>query len=133
MDGRVKSRLMLHGLAEADPDVLVGLAKSWLQPPALETTSAGASYDPAQRAYVVTGHRQGPFQGRFLADPEHPVWRPAIVMEDRKSDHPAIELNGKKLVEGRQFRSGVVLGDKGYKTVIWIDEIITERTTLTIK
>jgi hypothetical protein len=133
MDGRVKSRLMLHGLAEADPDVLVGLAKSWLQPPALETTSAGASYDPAQRAYVVTGHRQGPFQGRFLADPEHPAWRPAIVMEDRKSDHPAIALNGKKLVEGRQFRSGVVLGDKGYKTVIWIDEIITERTTLTIK
>jgi hypothetical protein len=42
-------------------------------------------------------------------------------------------LNGTKLVEGRKFRSGVVLGDKGYKTVIWIDEIITERTTLTIK
>jgi len=112
---------------------LVGLAKSRLQPPTLETDSARAHYDPARRAYVVTGHQQRSFQAEFLADPGHPAWRPAIVMEDRKLDRPAIVLNGRKRVEGRHFKSGVVLGDRGYKTVIWINEIIKERTTLTIK
>jgi hypothetical protein len=133
LDDRVKSRLMLHGLAEADPGVLVALAKSWLQPPPLVTTSAPVRYDPAQRAYVLTDHQQRPFQGEFLADPEHPAWRPAIVMEGRNLDHPVIVLNGRTLVEGRHFKSGVVLGDKGYNTIIWIDEIIKGKTSLTIR
>jgi hypothetical protein len=99
----------------------------------LETASARARYDPAQRAYVVTGLKQEAFQGRFLADPEHPAWRPAIVMEGRRLDHPAIALNGRRLIEGRDFRSGVVLEDKGYKTIIWLNEIIKEQTALTIR
>jgi len=133
MDDRVKSRIMLHGMADGDPEMLVGLAKSWLQPPTLQSNSARASYDPAQRAYVVTDQRQRSFQAEFLADPDHPAWHPAIIMEDRKLDHPAIMLNGQKLVEGRHFKSGVVLGDQGYKTIIWINEIIKKKATLTIK
>jgi hypothetical protein len=113
--------------------MLVGLAKSWLQPPTLQSNSARASYDPAQRAYVVTDQRQRFFQAEFLADPDHPAWHPAIIMKDHKLDHPAIVLNGQKLVEGRHFKSGVVLGDQGYKTIIWINEIIKKKTTLTIK
>jgi hypothetical protein len=133
LDDRVKSRIMLHGLAEGDPGALVALAKSWLQPPALKTASADARYDPAQRAYVVAGHRPGSFQGEFLADPEHPAWHPAIVLEGRRLDHPAIALNGRMLAEGRNFRSGVALTDRGYRTVIWINEILEERTRLTIR
>jgi len=133
LDDRVKSRIMLHGMAECDPEMLVALAKSWLTPPTLETTSASVRYDPAQRAYMVTDHKQKSFQGKFLADPEHLAWRPAIVMEDRKLDHPAIVLNGTTLVEGTHFEAGVALGDKGYKTIIWINKILEEETTLTIK
>jgi len=133
LDDRVKSRIMLQGLAEGDPEMLVGLAKSWLQPPTLRSNSAGVSYDQAQRAYVVTDQRQGPFQAEFLADPEHPAWHPAIIMEGHKREHPAIVLNGHNLVEGRHFRSGVVLSDKGYRTIIWIDTILKKRTGLTIR
>jgi hypothetical protein len=133
MDDRVKSRIMLHGMTDGKPGDLVGLAKSWLSAPALELKSGQARYDQAQRAYVIDGQGRSSFEGRFLADAEHPAWHPALVIENTRLEHPTVELNGKKLTEGKDFESGNVLTDKGYRTIIYLSRVIREEALITIR
>ncbi len=133
MDERVKSRIMLHGMSEGDPEELVSLAKSWLTPPALEMKSGAARYEPAQRAYVVMGQKGQGAEGILRADPEHPAFHPALVFEGVKIDEPVIEINGVRMKKGKDFQSGVVMDDKGYKTILWINKVFSKHTSIKIQ
>jgi hypothetical protein len=70
------------------PSQLLPLAKSWISPPAVkvvEGDSAGAEYDPSQRAFVV--HRSatakaGGLTLKLAASAETPIVNPAFVIEN---------------------------------------------------
>jgi hypothetical protein len=133
MDDRVKSRIMLHGMTEGNHEELVLLAKSWLSPPTLQSASGKVNYDQAQRAYVVSGDHHAGFEGDLQANPEQPAWHPAIVLENSRLDHPEVEIDGVKQMEGKAFTAGLVLTDQGYQTIIWINQVFTRATVIRIK
>jgi hypothetical protein len=87
-DEQTETKLLLSGLTSLSPSQLLPLAKSWISPPAVkvvEGDSAGAEYDPSQRAFVV--HRSatakaGGLTLKLAASAETPIVNPAFVIEN---------------------------------------------------
>jgi hypothetical protein len=77
------TKIMMTGLTDSDAAALAPRARSWLHPaPATLTGPGKAVYDPAQRAYVVTGADMArPVRVKLDANPAHPLVDPAIVVE----------------------------------------------------
>jgi hypothetical protein len=121
MDERVKTRIMLHGMTNEKAQDLVPLARSWLQPPTLKVGQGEARYEPAERAYLVTGFGSQGLEATLLADPAHPAIRPALVLYGLRLEQPTVQIDGKPLVPGKDFQHGTVRELDQWKTVIWLD------------
>jgi hypothetical protein len=132
MDERVKTRIMLHGLSNKPAEALVPLAKSWLQPPRLELQPGRAAYDPAERAYHLNDTGDGPVEATLLADPNHPAIGLALVLNGRRLEQPAIQLDGTPLVADKDFQHGTVRGPDQWKTVIWLNRELAREAHLRI-
>lgn len=121
MDERVKSRIMLHGMTNQAAQDLVPLARSWLQPPRLEVTHGQATYEPAERAYRISGSGPQALEATLLASHEHPAVRPALILDDLRIDHPAVRIDGQPLTPGVDFQHGTVRELERWKTIIWLN------------
>ncbi|HAN99920.1 MAG TPA: hypothetical protein DCQ98_21940 [Planctomycetaceae bacterium] len=132
----------------ADPRrAIMPIAWSWIVPPELQMPddrlspngSAGRhdrpTYDPTQRAYLVPRANAGPEAIRFaldaIYDDEHlhgTMWlaNPAIVVPEWNDDRTPIdlELDGERLIEGKDFRRGYEKDASGTSLVLWIDRVI---------
>jgi len=105
---------------------LVPLAKSWLQPAPFELKQAQARYEPAERAYQISGTDPGGVEGTLQADPEHPALNPAFVLNGLRLENPAVRIDGKLLAPGKDFQHGTVRELEQWKTVIWLDRDCTQ-------
>ncbi len=132
MDESVKTRIMLHGMTNDKPEDLVPLAKSWLEPPELQSTEGEVFYEPAERAYIINGLSEKVFEGKLMASPEHPAIKPAFILNNMKLDNPTVELNGKTLIPGKDFQFGTVKDLDQWKTIIWIDRDFDRETDIII-
>ena len=121
MDDRVKTRIMLQGMTNKKAQDLVPLARSWLQPPSLAVTQGQARYEPAERAYLISGIGPGGMEGTLQADQEHPAVRPAFVLNGLRLEKPGVQIDGKPLVPGSDFQHGTVKELDQWKTVIWLN------------
>lgn len=142
-------QIYLHGMTDsADPRrAIMPIAWSWIVPPELQMPddrlspngSAGRhdrpTYDPTQRAYLVPRANAGPEAIRFaldaIYDDEHlhgTMWlaNPAIVVPEWNDDRTPIdlELDGERLIEGKDFRRGYEKDASGTSLVLWIDRVI---------
>ena len=126
MDDRVKTRIMLQGMTNKKAQDLVPLAKSWLQPAPFELKQAQARYEPAERAYQISGTDPGGVEGTLQADPEHPALNPAFVLNGLRLENPAVRIDGKLLAPGKDFQHGTVRELEQWKTVIWLDRDCTQ-------
>ena len=133
MDKRVKSRIMLHGMTRGKPEELVPLAKSWLYPPEMQLADGEVTYDPAQRAYVVTKISNRELRGKLLATRDQPALRPAIVLDNIRLAGPKVQVNGKILTPGKDFQHGIVKDLEKWRTIIWIDAVFEKNVDLLIK
>ena len=132
MDDRVKTRIMLQGMTNKKAQDLVPLARSWLQPPRLEVTKGQAKYEPAERAYLISGSGPGGADGKLLADPEHPALRPAFVLNGLRLERPVVQIDGTPLAPDKDFQHGTVKELDQWKTVIWLNRDFWQEVKLAI-
>jgi len=110
----------------------VPLARSWLQPPSLAVTQGQARYEPAERAYLISGIGLGGMEGTLQADQEHPALRPAFVLNGLRLENPVVQIDGTPLAPGRDFQHGTVKELDQWKTVIWLNRDFWQEVKLAI-
>ena len=115
----------LYGLTNKDPQTLVALARSWNYPAELKNDDSGwknKGYDYTQRAYVLeTNSNPDGIEITLEASKTSPVVNPAFVLENWSSGHLSLELDGKPITEGKNFRYGVEFNVDGNSViVVWI-------------
>jgi hypothetical protein len=121
-----RTKLMLHGMTDAPVQDLVPLAKSWTEPAELKlkgTAYESLGYDPTQMAYVLeqSGETQKVLEMTFSASKSSPLVKPAIVIHNWKPKDFDLSMDGKILVEGRDYQSGMVRQLDGNDLVLWLD------------
>ncbi len=136
---------MIH--AEDPGKELLPLAKSWLNYPRLlmeghEVSYTQASYDQAQRAYIIPGEENGPrkialqlgFPEKFEEEVLIPVniVNPAFIVPDWGRSDLAIKVNGRELKQGKEYRKGYEEGKMGTDLVIWLNYKANRKTSIEI-
>jgi len=120
------TKIMLDGLTTKRAGDLVPLAKSWLSPPKLTITGegfSGASYDPAQRGYVVVrepGAGKSGFEATFGASEESPIINPAIVVQNWGEESARVRIDGKPVAPGKDVRLGHNDTMEGTDLIVWL-------------
>ncbi|MCK4560395.1 MAG: hypothetical protein KAV45_11485 [Calditrichia bacterium] len=115
----------LYGMTNKDPKTLVALARSWNYPAELKLDDSGwksEGYDYTQRAYVLeTTANPNSLVFILQATKESPVVNPAFVLQKWSIGNLALEVDGKSVLEGKDFRYGVEFNIEGNPVVVvWI-------------
>jgi len=129
--GLFVEKLLMEGLTDRSPEELLPHAKSWLQPAeATAGTGAKVSYDPAQRAYILTREsgNVSQVQVALAASQDSPVVNPVFVVPNWGHSAPAeVTVNGQPPAESLDVRQGVVRRANGVKAlVVWMELTTTE-------
>jgi hypothetical protein len=121
-----RSTYFIFGLTKEPIAALAKMDRSWLQPPAV--TVAGedfsASYDPTQRAYILTRQSATPERKSKLeltvsASDRSPVVNPAFVIENWGDAPAKIRIDGATPSNGK-VRTGLVHHLDGTDLIVWI-------------
>jgi hypothetical protein len=138
-EGIKRTKIMLHGMTGEAVENLVPLAKSWLYAPELKLNSSGFSnkgYDPAQAAYVLIAEKQDkpvPLSFTINASDESPMIDPAIVIKKWNGKDFVVEMNGVRLEESEDYRTGIEQSYEGYNLVLWLNRQSDSPVKLEIK
>ena len=145
----ILEQVYLSGMVNSDDPAneLLPLAESWLHFPRLlmeghEVSYTQPVYDQAQRAYIIPGAETGPrkiaFQLGFPEEFEEEIKIPVnivnpafIVPEWGKSD-VIINVDGRELKQGEDYRAGYEEGKTGTNLVIWINFSANKKTVFEI-
>jgi len=133
------TKIMLHGMTDGTATDLIPLAKSWLQPPALQVldgTATDPHYDPAERAYRLALGRpesQGMLRLRLDCSPAHPAVNPALVVAGWGERPVRVSLNGRAAALGQDFRAGFTKTVAGTDLVLWFDRQATAPLEITVE
>lgn len=125
-DQKTATKILMDGLTTQPPAALVVLAKSWLNPPALETQSSGyrnEGYDPTQRAWVVTDTAASPGRLEFTwqARDTAPLYDPAVVIRNWGKAKARLLIDGRVTPWGKTARAGYVDHLEGTDLVLWFE------------
>jgi hypothetical protein len=103
----------LYGMTDKPFSALVGLARSWSQPPGLRVTGGpftAVGYRRAERAYVFKRDRAAASAGlaiELAASGESPARNLALVVENWDSRGATVKIDGKIVPRGPRFRYGL--------------------------
>ena len=141
----ILEQVYLSGMTKAkEPaDALLPLAKSWLRPPQLQASGIKPkykvqTYDPAQRAYVLScgdgGARKFELTLAEAAQEDKQVFveNPAFVIKKWGLGDAEVTYNGKKLVAGQGCRIGHEESGGTSNLVVWLNRRSKESTRITI-
>jgi len=113
----------MEGMARQAPTELLPLARSWLQPPALEavTDCRSGGYEAAQRACFLAATGPAP-SFRLAASAEHPIHNPAFVARNWNGNSPPeVEIDGVTQLQGPALRQGITYDPNGRPMlVVWL-------------
>jgi Concanavalin A-like lectin/glucanases superfamily len=137
--GPTKSSYFLFGLTRQSAKNLAALDRSWLYPPPATVTSGNfaASFDPSQRAYVLTPKSPGENSaGQSIdltleASDHSPVVNPAFVIKDWDESHAGIKA-GEKELSPDDVKTGLVHRLDGTDLVIWLRVSTTQPLRIAI-
>jgi len=124
--GKTRTRIMLQGMTDKEPDQLVPLAKSWLQAPEIKITSdayKGGHYDTSERTYLIEKTDPGhltPCTFVVEASEDSPLLNPAIIIKNWGNQLAILSIDGQNWVHGEDFRQGIRKGPFGEDLVLWI-------------
>jgi hypothetical protein len=126
-------RLLMEGMSNKSPEELVPLAKSWLSPAELEVKSGctNQGYDRAQGAYLLTA-TDSTVSVRIDASEDSPVVNPAFVIKDWGQAGATIEVDGKPVPRGKDFRFGHPRTVKDKDLVVWVRTESTAPVTISL-
>jgi len=123
------SQVMLFGMVmDVGAAELVPLARSWARPAKFKLESPGCykseGYDPTQRAYILScneASNPGPLKFVLKATKESPVVNAAFVVRDWGRDGASLEVNGRAVERGKDFRYGHRDTLTGSDLIVWVD------------
>jgi len=120
-DRPYEERLLMEGMSDKSPQELVPLAKSWLNPAELEVESGCSSqgYDRSQRAYVLAAMNLR-ICVLLKASEESPVINPAFVIKNWGDSDARLEIDGKEVKRGKDFRFGHRARLEGTDLIVWL-------------
>lgn len=136
---RTKTRIMLQGLTEKNPEELVGLAKSWLQAPKARILAGefkNIGYDQTERTYVIQANNNGRPSLLHLelnAGQETPLVNPALIIKQWGRTPAEVYINDKPVPTGQLCRIGHASTLEGVNLVIWLKLESTRPVQLSIK
>ena len=122
----IRTRIMLQGMTAKGATDLVPMAKSWLQAPKLILNSSAyqnGTYDQSERAYVIekkTTATNASLDFTLQASKDSPLLNPAIIVRNWGKQHAKIRINGQNIVEGKNFRQGIVSNPDSDDLIIWL-------------
>jgi hypothetical protein len=133
------TKLLLDGLTPKSAAELIPIAKSWLSPPRIDIDGdafESEGYDPAQRAFVVARKIAGKpavMELTLQATESSPVLNPAIVVKNWGEEAARLQVNGKTVRWGKDFRHGYIQRLEATDLVVWIQQesVAPIRLTLT--
>ena len=133
-----ETKLLMTGLTSLQPRELIPLAKSWLSPPTIKATGTevlSASYDPAQRAFVIhrpAGAKPSSFLVIIEASPDRPLVDPAFLIENWSGDMN-VYLNGHLQKSSASTRIGASQSIDRDDVVLWLKLNATQRTQIRVQ
>ena len=123
--GPTKTTYFLFGLTDGSVEHLAQLDRSWLHPPTLnmEDDKMAATYDPGQRAYLLTGAPVAAkgTQLKFTIDANEssPIVNPAFVIKGWGQLPPVVRVDGASPGEG-DVETGFIDTLNGTDLVLWL-------------
>ena len=137
MTDKSVTKLMLLGMTDKGTRDLVTIAKSWAHSPEISTGSRSinqAEYNPAEKAYSINLSQTGQeIQFALNASKKEPMHNPAFVLTNWGESDISLNLNGKTLQRGKDFRYGHRPGLETTDLIIWIKADSEIPTTISIK
>jgi hypothetical protein len=132
------TKIMLVGLTNKPAAELAVLARSWATPPEMKVAGNGYSgngYDPTQRAFVLKRATidATPLRLSFKATADSPLDNPALVVEGWGESVPALTVNGKPVVWGKDARYGLVGNLDRSTLVVWLRMKAEAETNIEIR
>jgi len=114
----------LYGMTNNPAISLLSLAKSWISPPELKVFGSkfkSDNYDYTQRAYVINCKETGnALEFELKASEDSPIVNPAFVIKNWGDLGAKLEINGRLINRGKNFRFGHRHRVKGTDLIIWI-------------
>jgi hypothetical protein len=120
------SVVTLVGMTDQPVSNLVRLARSWNFPAELKVTGGSFSctgFDKCQRAYILQNEQpDGAAMVQFdlFASHESPVINPAFVIENWGLPDAQLQVDGKIVMRGKDFRLGHRTGLAGTDLILWL-------------
>jgi hypothetical protein len=129
-------QIYLQGMTNAEEPVreLVFLAWSWIAPPRLwmegvEMSYTVTTYDPAQRAYIISVKGEGQTGLEFTLEEDEDIGEfgapmrivnPAFIIKGWERSDVEIMVDGKTMQRGKDFRAGYEDTEHGTNLIIWL-------------
>ena len=130
------TKIMLNGLTDKTVDELVPLVKSWSNPPELEVVEGdfeNDGYDAAELAFHLTSEDGAePLTMEIEASEESPVIDPAFVVNNWGYSEADLEVNGRRVERGKDFRVGHRERLEGTDLIVWFRLETTEPVTVSL-
>jgi hypothetical protein len=122
MTDRSMTKLMLTGMTDKTAEQLLPLARSWYNPPQIKkSANLKANYDQAQRAYILSVKDESRnIEFNIVTSKESTVINPAFVIRDWGNKDLLLEINGREISRGKDFRYGRINKLEGSDLVMWI-------------
>lgn len=136
--GDLEIKLLLHGVTNKPAEQLAALNRSWEYPPQLTINSegfSGGAYDKTQRAYRIV--RALPdateLRCRLNGSPSSPIVNCCLVVGDWRVGDAALEINGRPVQPGADFRIGSVANADGTADlIVWVQTESTSAVDIAI-
>jgi hypothetical protein len=139
-------QVYLHGMTNAEDPVkeLVALAWSWVAGPklrmeGLEYDYGTFTYDQVQKAYIVSCKNGKPSELEFelevdedFYDMRQSIINPAIIVKGWGKAPVTLEIDGKPVKQGKDFRVGYEQTPTGKDLVIWLKMKTNKTVTFSI-
>ncbi|MEL6824252.1 MAG: LamG-like jellyroll fold domain-containing protein, partial [Calditrichota bacterium] len=127
--------MILYGLTDQSISTLVPVGRGWRFAPSAGnlTGLSNLTYRQAERAYHLTANA-GSLSFTLNATSDSMVVNPCFVVNNwNVTNSPAVSIDGVPLVEGSDFRSGIIYNEYGSLTsVIWVERESTNPITVSI-
>ena len=128
----------LYGLTDQPPKALAVLARSWNFPAELALSGEGYTsqgYDPNQRAYLLSRQPSKAHQPLHLtlrSSGSSPVLNPALVVKHWGEAGARLDLQGRAVARGKEFRFGHRRTLEGTDLVVWAKLQASEPVALSL-
>jgi hypothetical protein len=122
VDERSMTKLMLTGFTDKKAEDLLPLAKSWSQPPEVKSKNdVKITYNQPERCFDVHMNKAAKsIEFEIRASSESPLINPAFVLYGWGNRGVNIEIDGKSIKAGKNFRTGHRHRLEGIDAISWL-------------